>query len=76
MCSRPAWGCGRGWGWSAVIYLAAIAGIDQEEFEAAAIDGCNKFQILFKILVPIVRPSIIISSIFAFYWIWQDFSSP
>ena len=44
--------------------------------EAAAIDGCNKFQILFKILVPIVRPSIITSSIFAFYWIWQDFFQP
>jgi len=51
-------------------------GIPKELDEAAAIDGCNKFQILFKILVPIVRPSIITSSIFAFYWIWQDFFQP
>ncbi len=51
-------------------------GIPKELDEAAAIDGCNKFQILFRILVPIVRPAIITSSIFAFYWIWQDFFQP
>ena len=51
-------------------------GIPKELDEAAAIDGCNKIQILFKILVPIVRPAIITSSIFAFYWIWQDFFQP
>ena len=63
-------------GYSSILYLAAITGIDDTQYEAAAIDGCNKFQILFKILVPIVRPSIITSSIFAFYWIWQDFFQP
>ena len=31
---------------------------------------------LFKILVPVVQPAIITSSIFAFYWIWQDFFQP
>ncbi|PXV87313.1 carbohydrate ABC transporter membrane protein 2 (CUT1 family) [Lachnotalea glycerini] len=51
-------------------------GIPRELDEAASIDGCGKISILFKILVPIVKPSIITSSIFAFYWIWQDFFQP
>ena len=45
-------------------------------FEAAEIDGCGKIQTLVRVLIPIVRPAIITSSIFAFYWIWQDFFQP
>lgn len=51
-------------------------GIPKELDEAAAIDGCGKVGILFRILVPIVRPAIVTASIFAFYWIWQDFFQP
>ncbi|KAB1438572.1 carbohydrate ABC transporter permease [Candidatus Galacturonibacter soehngenii] len=51
-------------------------GIPRELDEAAQIDGCGRIQTLFKILVPIVKPAIITSSIFAFYWIWQDFFQP
>ena len=51
-------------------------GIPRELDEAAEIDGCGRFGILFRILVPVVRPAIITSSIFAFYWIWQDFFQP
>lgn len=51
-------------------------GIPTELDEAAEIDGCGKFGILFRILVPIVKPAIVTASIFAFYWIWQDFFQP
>ena len=51
-------------------------GIPRELDEAAEIDGCGRVAILFKILVPVVQPAIITSSIFAFYWIWQDFFQP
>lgn len=51
-------------------------GIPKELDEAAEIDGCGKVKTLFMILVPIVRPAIITASIFAFYWIWQDFFQP
>lgn len=51
-------------------------GIPRELDEAAEIDGCNKLQTLFLVLAPIVKPSIVTSSIFAFYWIWQDFFQP
>lgn len=51
-------------------------GIPKELDEAAKIDGCGRISILFKILVPVVKPAIVTSSIFAFYWIWQDFFQP
>ena len=51
-------------------------GIPRELDEAAEIDGCGRIAILFRILVPVVRPAIITSTIFAFYWIWQDFFQP
>lgn len=51
-------------------------GIPKELDEAASIDGCTKIGILFKILLPVVKPAVISGSIFAFYWIWQDFFQP
>ena len=51
-------------------------GIPKELDEAAEIDGCGKIQTLVRVLIPIVRPAIITSSIFAFYRIWQDFFQP
>ncbi|MDU5109911.1 MAG: carbohydrate ABC transporter permease [Clostridium sp.] len=51
-------------------------GIPKELDEAAEIDGCGKIATLFKILVPVVKPAIVTASIFAFYWIWQDFFQP
>lgn len=51
-------------------------GIPKELDEAAKIDGCGKIKILFWVLAPVVKPAIITSSIFSFYWIWQDFFQP
>jgi putative aldouronate transport system permease protein len=39
-------------GWSAIIYLAAIASIDQELYEAATVDGAGRFQKIWHITVP------------------------
>ncbi|SFM47342.1 putative aldouronate transport system permease protein [Paenibacillus sp. 1_12] len=47
-------------GWGAIIYLAAIAGIDAEQYEAAAIDGVNRFQRIFHITLPSIMPTIIV----------------
>ena len=46
-------------GWNAIIYIAAIAGIDQELYEAAEIDGCNQRQKIFHVTLPGIRPTII-----------------
>ncbi|MCL6457328.1 MAG: ABC transporter permease subunit [Gorillibacterium sp.] len=42
-------------GWSAIIYLAAIAGINPELYEAAYVDGANRFQQLKAITWPSIR---------------------
>jgi len=44
-------------GWSAIIYLAAILGIDQEQYEAAKIDGANRVRCIWHITVPGVLPT-------------------
>lgn len=47
-------------GFGSVLYLSAISGIDQECYEAATIDGANMFQKIFKITLPLLRPTVII----------------
>lgn len=42
-------------GWSAIVYIAAIAGIDQELYEAAMVDGANRLQRIWHITVPGLR---------------------
>ena len=50
------------WKWcryNSVIYIAAILGIDGEQFEAAQIDGANIFQQIAHIMLPCIRPTVI-----------------
>jgi putative aldouronate transport system permease protein len=47
-------------GYCSVIYLAAIAGIDQNCFEAAALDGASRWQVITRIMVPLISYVIII----------------
>lgn len=47
-------------GWGAIIYLAALSGIDPEQYEAATIDGATRWQKLFHITIPGIRNTIII----------------
>lgn len=50
----------KGIGYSTVIYLAAIIGIDREYYEAATIDGATKWQQVTRITIPLIMPIIII----------------
>jgi putative aldouronate transport system permease protein len=45
-------------GWNSIIYLAAISSIDQEQYEAAIIDGAGRFQQMFRITLPNLIPII------------------
>jgi putative aldouronate transport system permease protein len=45
-------------GWGTIIYMAAIAGVDQEMYEAAYIDGANRFQRCRYITLPAISFSI------------------
>ena len=50
----------KGVGYGAVVYLAAITGIDQEIYEAAQIDGANIWQRIFHITIPCIKPTIMV----------------
>ena len=63
---RPAYvwsGVWQGAGFNSVLYIAALAGIDVSLYEAASIDGASKFQKLWHIDLPGIRPTIIITLI-------------
>lgn len=50
----------KGLGWSAIIYIAAIAGLDQELYEAAVVDGAGRFRCAVHITVPGLMPTFIV----------------
>ena len=50
----------QGIGWNSIIYLAALSGIDQEQYEAAKIDGANRLQQVLHITLPGLIPTIAI----------------
>ncbi|AIQ39027.1 ABC transporter permease subunit [Paenibacillus sp. FSL R5-0912] len=52
-------------GWSAIIYLAAIAGVSPEMYEAATIDGAGRFQKMWFVTLPAIRATISILFVLA-----------
>lgn len=52
-----AWGTWKGVGWSAIIYIAGISGIDRSLYEAATVDGAGRFQKMWHITVPGLLPT-------------------
>lgn len=51
-------------GFGSIIYVAAISGVDQQLYEAATVDGCNRFQKICYITLPCIIGTIIIMFIF------------
>ncbi|MBR7040579.1 MAG: sugar ABC transporter permease [Clostridia bacterium] len=47
-------------GWNSIIYLAALSGIDMEQYEAARIDGANRFQQIIHVTIPGILPTIMV----------------
>lgn len=56
-------GIWQGFGWSAIIYLAALTGVSQELYEAAKMDGASKLQRVIHISIPCIMPTIIVTFI-------------
>lgn len=52
--------CWKEMGWNAIIYLSSMAGIDPGLYEAAQIDGANRFQRMWHITLPGIRPTIVV----------------
>jgi putative aldouronate transport system permease protein len=55
-----AWGTWKGLGWGAIVYIAAIQGIDQELYEAARVDGAGRFTCMWYITLPGLLPTYIV----------------
>ncbi|WP_309070214.1 carbohydrate ABC transporter permease [Arthrobacter sp.] len=53
-----------------------IRNLPKELDEAARIDGCGHWRIFWSITLPLIKPALITSSIFAFIWSWNDFLGP
>ncbi|MCR5214252.1 MAG: ABC transporter permease subunit [Eubacterium sp.] len=52
-----AWGIWKGVGWSAIIYIAGISGIDKQLYEAATVDGAGRFQRIWHVTIPGLIPT-------------------
>lgn len=52
-------------GYNAIVYMAGIAGIDREIYEAAKIDGATKMRQITSITLPMLKPTIIIMTLMA-----------
>jgi putative aldouronate transport system permease protein len=52
-------------GWGTIVYLAAITGIDTEMYEAATIDGANRFAQVWYITIPSIIPTVVLMLILA-----------
>ena len=52
-------------GWNTIIYLSAITGIDTAIYEAARVDGCSRFRMMFSITLPSILNTIMIMLILA-----------
>lgn len=53
-----------------------LRGIPRDMEEAAVIDGCNPLQLLWHVVVPMLKPAIISVVVFQFIWTMNDFMSP
>ena len=50
--------------------------IPEDYLDAARIDGCNEFQILYRVLLPMTKPGIAAASLFTFLYTWNDYFGP
>jgi len=63
-------------GWNMVIYLAGLQSISHEYYEAALVDGANRWQIFTRITVPLMRPVILYTAVTATIGTLQLFAEP
>jgi ABC-type glycerol-3-phosphate transport system permease component len=54
----------------------AIESIPQDYIEAARIDGCGEFWILFHVILPMIRPTVVTFIVIKFLWTWNEYFWP
>ena len=67
---------GFGAGLAVFMCTGFVKGSPLEIEEAAMIDGCSPLQVFFKILIPILKPTIISTAILELMWVWNDYLLP
>lgn len=50
-----------------------IRGLPKEVEEAAIIDGCGKWGVFVRIVIPLAKPALVTTALFTFLWTWDDF---
>jgi multiple sugar transport system permease protein len=58
------------------LIMQFIRGIPTDLDESATMDGCGKYGVFFRIMLPLIVPALITAAIFQFYWSWDDFFGP
>lgn len=61
---------------SIFLYHGFIKGIPEEIEEAAIIDGCSKWQVYTKIVLPLLKPTTVTVAVLNSIWVWNDFLLP
>ncbi len=67
---------GFGAGLAIFMFVGFVKGIPIEIEEAAAIDGCGPVATFFKVVLPMLKPTIISVGILEIMWVWNDFLLP
>lgn len=67
---------GFGAGLSVFMFCGFVKSIPLEIEEAAMMDGCNPLQTFFRVVLPILRPTVITVAILQVMWIWNDYLLP
>lgn len=63
-------------GFFVFMLIQFLRGVPRDMEEAAQIDGCNSIQVLWYVVVPILKPAIISVALFQFMWSMNDFIGP
>ena len=66
-------GIWQGAGWASIMYTAALSNASKELEEAAGLDGCNIVQLYTRIVMPMLKPGIVVVAIWTFLTCWNEF---
>lgn len=61
---------------SIFLYHGSITALPRSLYEAAIIDGCNRFQVFWYVIFPILKPITVTVAILNTIWIWNDYLLP
>jgi ABC-type glycerol-3-phosphate transport system permease component len=59
--------------WGLLIMRSAFSTIPLEIKDAAVIDGCNEYQLWYRVMLPITRPALAATTIVTFVFVWQEY---